>query len=129
MTNKPVSIDSIEQNLFDDIVVLIEQSKKQVAVQANSTVTLLFWNVGHRINEFVLQNKRAEYGKQIVITLSSHLVTRYGNSFEERNLRRMIQFTQQFPEIKIVATVSSQLSWSHFIELFALKKEEEKPFM
>ena len=48
---------------------LIEQSKQQVAVQANSAVTILFWQVGNRINQEILQNKRAEYGKQIVPTL------------------------------------------------------------
>jgi hypothetical protein len=29
-------------------------------------MTMLFWNVGKRINENILQNKRTDYGKQIV---------------------------------------------------------------
>ncbi len=49
-----------------------------------------------RVNQFVLKNKRAEYGKQIVVTLSRQLQTMYGNNFEEKNLRRMLQFAEKF---------------------------------
>jgi len=61
-----------EQTLFNDLSTLIEQSKNFVVVQANSVMTMLFWNVGKRINEDILQNKRADYGKRIVATLSQH---------------------------------------------------------
>jgi len=76
----------------------------------------------------VLDNKRAEYGKQIMLTVSSHLSEKYGNNFELRNLRRMRQFAEQFNDTEIVTTLSTHLSWSHFIELFPLKKPEEKLF-
>lgn len=58
----------IEHNLFNELSQLIDQSQQQVVAQANSTLTLLFWHVGNRIN----QNKRAEYSKQIVSTMSAH---------------------------------------------------------
>lgn len=78
--------------------------------QANSTLTLLFWHIGSRINKEILQNKRADYGKQIVLILSTQLKDRYGRNFELGNLRRMIQFAVQFPEIKIVGPLARQLS-------------------
>jgi hypothetical protein len=62
-----------EQVLFNELSILIEKSQKQVAAQANSTLTLLFWHVGNRINTEILKNKRADYGKQIVPTLSAQL--------------------------------------------------------
>ncbi len=80
-------------------------------------MTLLFWQVGNQINEFVLTHKRAEYGKQIVVSLSRQLVERYGKNFEQRNLRRMLQFAEQFTDATIVSTLSTQLSWSHFVAL------------
>ncbi|PKP46480.1 MAG: DUF1016 domain-containing protein [Bacteroidetes bacterium HGW-Bacteroidetes-12] len=128
MGNNLVHTNSNEQDLFNEIATLVEQSKQQITVQANSTLTLLFWHVGNRINEFVLQHERAEYGKQIVVTLSRQLVERYGKNFEERNLRRMLQFAEQFSDFSIVSTLSPQLSWSHFITLLPLKKQEEKLF-
>ena len=59
----PNKTQRIEQNLFAELAQLREQSQKLVVSQANSTLTLLFWQVGKRINDNILQNKRADYGK------------------------------------------------------------------
>ena len=128
MSKQLSNTNSTEQNLFHNIASLIEQSKKQVVLQANSTLTLLFWQVGNQINEFVLTHKRAEYGKQIVVSLSQQLVERYGKNFEQRNLRRMLQFAEQFTDATIVSTLSTQLSWSHFVELLSIKTQESRLF-
>jgi predicted nuclease of restriction endonuclease-like (RecB) superfamily len=94
----------------------------------NSGMTLLYWNIGRRINEEVLQNKRAEYGKQILPTLSAKLVEEYGNGYSERNIKRMVDFAAIFPDFEIVATLSQQLSWSHFIEIIPLKEALQREF-
>lgn len=117
-----------ESALFNEISTLIDQSQTQVVSQVNSAMTLLFWQVGRRINEFVLEHKRAEYGKQIVVTLSRQLQERYGRNFEEKNLRRMLQFAEAFPEPEKVVTLSRLLSWSHFLVLLPLKTEEQRLF-
>jgi predicted nuclease of restriction endonuclease-like (RecB) superfamily len=117
-----------ENDLLIDLSHLIEQSKQQVAAQANSAVTILFWQIGNRINEDVLQNKRADYAKQIVSTVSTQLKERYGKNFELRNLRRMMQFAEQFTDFQFVAPLTRQLSWSHFVELLPLKTMEAKLF-
>jgi predicted nuclease of restriction endonuclease-like (RecB) superfamily len=117
-----------EQVLFNELSTLIEQSQQQVAAQANSTLTLLFWHIGNRINNEILQNKRADYGKQIVSTLSAQLENKYGRNFTEKNVRRMIQFAEQFSDNTIVVTLSRQLSWSHFLVLIPLKTQEAKLF-
>ena len=75
--------------LFAELSALIEQSRHKVESYANSTMVGVFWHVGKRINEHILQNKRAEYGKEIVSTLSTQLTERFGSNFEEKNLRRM----------------------------------------
>jgi predicted nuclease of restriction endonuclease-like (RecB) superfamily len=117
-----------ENELFNELSQLIEQSKQQVAVQVNSAVTILFWQVGNRINQEILQNKRAEYGKQIVPTVSAQLENKYGRNFTEKNVRRMIRFAEQFTDSQIVVTLARQLSWSHFVELLPLKTMEAKLF-
>ena len=124
MSKKNVAIT--DHNLFSQIAGLIEQSKQHIAVQANSTLTLLYWNIGKLINENVLDNKRADYGKQIVPTLATQLENQYGRSFTEKNVRRMMQFAEFFFEEQIVVTLSRQLSWSHFLVLIPLKTQEAK---
>ena len=113
-------------NLVIELSFLIEESKQQVAKVANSTLTLLFWHVGKRIQEEVLKNERAEYGKQIVTTVSLQLAEKYGRNFEEKNVRRMMQFSHEFSDFEIVVPLARQLSWSHFLILIPLKSKEAK---
>lgn len=119
---------STEENLLRELSQLIQQSKQQVAVQANSILTLLFWKVGNRINTEILQNKRAEYGKHIVPTISAQLESTHGRNFTEKNVRRMMQFAEQFSDFEIVVPLARQLSWSHFTILIPIKNNEAKRF-
>ena len=63
----------INTSLIAEIKQLIEQSRQKVAVAINSEISILYWHIGNRINSDILNNKRAEYGKQIIATLSQHL--------------------------------------------------------
>ncbi|KGO93642.1 PDDEXK nuclease domain-containing protein [Flavobacterium subsaxonicum] len=119
-----VATDTNEDSLFKELSFLIEQSQGSLVAQANSTLTMLFWHVGSRINREILQYKRAEYSKQIVSTLSTQLKAQYGRNFELRNLRRMLQFAEKFPDEQVLMTLSRHLSWSHFVELLPLKTQE-----
>ena len=58
----------------------------------------------------VFINERAEYGKQIVATVSRQLVREFGRGFAEKNLRRMMQFSEAFPEEAISGSFSPYLS-------------------
>ena len=125
-TTKTLTIP--DDALVNELAALIEQSKQQVVSHNNSVLTFLFWQVGRRINTEILKNKRAQYGRQIVSTVSTQLESKYGRNFEEKNLRRMLQFAEQFDEEQIVVTLSRQLSWSHFLALLPIKNMESKLF-
>lgn len=75
--------------LLGELRQLIAQARAHVAQTANSTLTLLYWRVGTRIQREVLQDGRADYGAQIVSTLSTQLVREYGQGFGLRSLRRI----------------------------------------
>jgi len=115
-------------DLRAEIVALIEQARQHVADTANSTLTMLYWRVGACIQREVLKDGRAEYGEQIMSTLSTQLVRDYGQGFGLRSLRRMVQFSEVFSNPKIIATLSGQLSWSHFIEILPLKQPLEREY-
>ncbi|SHG40948.1 Predicted nuclease of restriction endonuclease-like (RecB) superfamily, DUF1016 family [Flavobacterium segetis] len=118
--------NTANESLLKELSTLIEQSKQRVAVVANSEITLLFWQVGKRINDTILNNERAEYGKQIVATVSQQLEHKYGRNFNEKNVRRMMQFSEQFSDFEIVVPLARQLTWSHFLILIPLKSIESK---
>jgi hypothetical protein len=91
-------------------------------------MTMLYWQIGCRIHRDILKEKRAEYGAEIVASLSRQLVAEYGSGFSEKNLRRMLQFAEIFPDEQIVVGLIRQLSWSHFIALIPLKDSLQREF-
>ena len=121
--SKPLSGD-----LIGDIRRLIETAKHNVAVTVNAGLTILYWQIGSRIRQDILEEKRADYGKEIVATLSQELTKEYGNGFSYSALTRMVRFAEIFPDTQIVATLSRQLSWSHFKEILPLKKPFQRDF-
>jgi len=115
--------------LLRDIRTLIQEARSRVAVQVNNETTLLYWNIGKRINGDVLDGKRADYGEQIVSTVSTQLQQEFGRrGFDQKSIRRMMQFASLFPDPAIVATLSRQLSWSHFVEVIPLADDVQREF-
>ena len=126
--NKNVS-PVLSKSLVEDLRQIIEQARGRVAATVNSELTMMYWHIGERINRDVLGNQRAEYGKQIVSTVSRQLQEEYGTKgFDEKNIRRMMQFAQIMPDVQIVVTLSRQLSWSHFVEVISLNDELQREF-
>ena len=110
---KPQSTSlAVPLDLLDDIVSMIDQARKTVAATVNMSLTMLNWRIGRRIKEEVLQGERGEYGQQIVASLARQLTLNYGKSFTDKNLRRMIQFVEVFPDEEIVVSLIRQLSWT-----------------
>ena len=121
--SKPLSGD-----LIGDIRRLIEAARHNVAAAVNTGLTLLYWQIGSRIRQDILKEKRAGYGEEIVPTLSAQLVPEFGTGFGVRNLFRMIKFAEVFADEKIVSTLSRQLSWSHFVEIIPLTGDLQRDF-
>lgn len=114
--------------LVDDISNLIEEAKSHVAREYNTAHLLLNWMIGTRINNEVLQLKRAEYGEQVVAEISNVLSSRYGSGYGRASLFRMIKFSKLFRKKEIISTLSRQLSWSHFILICGIEEEIKRDF-
>jgi len=115
--------------LIDDIRLIINQARSRVAVNVNSELTMMYWRIGERINKELLENQRADYGRQIVSAVSTQLQEEYGKKgFEARSIWRMMQFAKVFPDYQIVSAVSTQLTWSHIVEILPLKEELQRDF-
>jgi len=122
------NIPSQSDALTSEIKNLIEESRRQVAASVNYAMTFLYWQVGRRINQEILGNRRAGYGEQIIRNLSAELVNDYGNSFSEKNLRRMIQFAALFQDEEIVVSLIRQLSWSHILAVIPIEDSLKRNF-
>lgn len=125
-TEVPAVVD--EAALLTDLRELIQTARQRIATVANSTTTLLYWHLGRRLLAESLQDERAPYGKRILATVSRELTVEFGQAFTLRSLYRAIQFCQCFTDQEIVSTLSTQLSWSHFIELLPIKDPLARDF-
>src|SRR5436190_21578236 len=114
--------------LLADLRELIDAARDQVARAVNASLTLLYWAVGERIRREILGEQRAEYGEQIVATVSRQLTGDSGRGFTTKALWRMIQFAEVFPDRPVVQTLAGQLGWSHFVEIIPLQDQLRRDF-
>jgi len=99
--------------LFHEIRQLIDTAKQRAAVAINAEITLLYWQVGKRIQTEVLQGQRGEYGKQIIVSLSIQLTQTCGKGWGEKHLRHCLRLAETFPDEQILSALRRQLSWTH----------------
>lgn len=123
-------MSEIEKNnpLARTISGLIQSAKSEVIRAINTSMLRLYWQIGKTIQEELIKNDRAEYGKRIVTTVSSELVFAYGRGYGERNLWRMIAFYNTFPDAQKIDYLWDKLSWSHVVEILKLKDELRREF-
>ena len=114
--------------LLGDIRSLIESAREQTARAVNSALVGLYWHIGKRIREDVLHEQRADYGNQIVSTVSKQLVAEYGRGFSHSSLSRMVKLAEYFPDERIVASLMQQLSWTHFLQLLPIEDRLKRDF-
>lgn len=114
--------------LVNEIKTLIEQSKQQLSVTVNATISMLYWQIGKRINIEILNEQRAEYGKLVVATLSKQLTETFGIGWSEKQLRHCLRFAEVFPDSEIVSTLWRQLSWSHLKEVIYFDDDLKRMF-
>jgi predicted nuclease of restriction endonuclease-like (RecB) superfamily len=119
---------AVPDGLLHDIRRMIDDTRAAVASAVNAGLAVLYWQIGNRVRREILQGGRAGYGEQVLVRLSRELVTEYGQGFAEKNLRRMVQFAEVFPDSEIVVTLSRQLSWSHFMALLPLREPLQREF-
>jgi predicted nuclease of restriction endonuclease-like (RecB) superfamily len=107
---------------------LIQAAREQVARSVNSSLVVLYWEIGRRIRRDILREKRAEYGEEVLQALSARLAVEFGRGFGEKNLRRMVQFAEVFPDRQIVVSLLRQLGWTHFLRLIPIDNPLKREF-
>ncbi|UYQ91715.1 PDDEXK nuclease domain-containing protein [Chitinophaga horti] len=117
-----------EQVLFDEIVQIINDSRRKVLITVNTELVLLYWNIGCKLNTCVLGNQRAGYGKEIVKKLSISLQKAFGKGWDEKTLRHCLRCAETFTEAQIVSAVRRQLSWTHIKTISYLKNNVQREF-
>lgn len=121
------AIKHSNSTLYKRISNLIDTAKAETATYVNAQITMLYWNIGEAVNNDILKKNRADYGKEILATLSQQLTQNYGKGYSYSALTRMCKLANSFQKENI-ATLSQQLSYSHLIEIMTIEDELKRTF-
>jgi len=114
--------------LFRRIATLIQESKQRVAISINAELTMLYWNIGKHIKTELLSNRRADYGKRILILLSQQLTENFGKGWSVKQLQHCLHIVEIFPDEQNVYTLCRQLTWSHLRTIMYIDNELKREF-
>ena len=114
--------------LFNEIKSLIDSARQRAAVAVNAELTLLYWQVGQRIQAEVLGGERAEYGKQVIAGLAEQLTTACGKGWSRQQLHHCLRFAETIPDQQIVSALRRQLSWTHIKTLIYIDDPLKRDF-
>ena len=139
MTEEVVPTSDPLAGLYDGVRMLIESARTQAATLVNQTLVLTYWRIGKTIKTEVLDAARGQYGASILKQLAWRLTQEFGNGFSYSALTslsykfcqgkaRVAKFYAAAPDHVIVATLSQQLSWSHFVELIKPDDDLKRQF-
>jgi predicted nuclease of restriction endonuclease-like (RecB) superfamily len=123
-----MNIDKNHAKLFEDIQIFIEKARKTVALSVNAELSMLYWNVGNRIRSETLREQRAEYGKQIIANLSAQLTMEYGRGWSPKQIAFCVRFAEVYPDISILYTLCTKLTWSHIRLIIPIEDELKRDF-
>lgn len=108
-----------------DIKQIVTQARQKAYAAINSAMVEAYWQMGKRIVEQEQQGKgRADYGTQLLKSLSKELTAEFGKGFSVGSLYYYRQFYQTFPEI--FATPWRILTWSHYKRLMQVPNADAR---
>lgn len=128
LMKKEITLPDSFNHVYNDINDLIRQKKFEVKNAVNDAMISLYWGIGKKLTEEITGVNKPEYGKKVVLEISNRLSVDYGEGFNRSAISRMINFYQEFPDYEKVATLSQQLTWSHFIEILPIKDKMKREF-
>lgn len=109
----------IYNSLLRDIKSILENGLTKAYKAVDNIKVQTYWQVGERIVRDEIQFQRADYGQQIIKQLATDL------DLHERTMYRILKFYKTYP---ILTTVLSELTWSHYLELIDIEKQDERQF-
>ncbi|MFQ6792316.1 MAG: PDDEXK nuclease domain-containing protein [Thomasclavelia sp.] len=109
-------------SVFEDIKQQIKTSQHKAILNANKEMILMYWNIGK-----IIENN-SEWGNKFIDNLSKDIRREFptAKGFSTRNLKNMVRFYREYPDVKFVQTVSAQIPWSHNLEILRVKSHEER---
>ena len=119
------SPDNLDR-VYDHIRSVLTEARNRAYQAINSAMVAAYWEIGRVIVEEEQQGaQRAEYGKQIIASLSERLRCDFGKGFDRSNLWNMRAFFLAYPKLD---ALRRELSWTHYRILLRVEKPDARSF-
>ena len=111
-------------DMRDAIIAKIRESRFRFAIQVNSGMIELYWNIG---TEILHRQKNEGWGAKVIDRLSKDLKDAYPelSGFSPRNLKYMRKFAEYWSDLSIVQQVVAQIPWRSNIILLDKVPDEQ----
>ncbi|WP_289739768.1 DUF1016 N-terminal domain-containing protein, partial [uncultured Alistipes sp.] len=118
-------ISSYNADFICEIKQIVTLARQKAYTAINSAMVEAYWQLGKRIVEQEQQGKdRADYGSQLLKSLSKELTAEFGKGFSVPSLYNYRSFYLTFPEI--FSTPWRILTWSHYKRLLTVSNAEAR---
>ena len=119
------SPDNLDR-VYDHIRSVLTEARNRAYQAINSAMVAAYWEIGRVIVEEEQQGaQRAEYGKQIIASLSERLRCDFGKGFDRSNLWNMRAFFLGYPKLD---ALRRELSWTHYRILLRVENSDARSF-
>ncbi len=118
----------VPSSLLKEVRSLITESHARVVATVNSAMSILYWEIGQRINTDILQNQRAGYGQEVVASLAKALSLEFGKGWSEKQLRHCLRTAETFQNKEIFYALSRELSWTHIRAVIYMEDDLKRSF-
>ena len=117
--------DRREESAFNEVLAMIEAAHAKASLAANSALVELYWQIGEYISRKL---DSAAWGEGIVDNLACYIHLRHPTmrGFTRRNLFRMRQFFETYPDRAIVTALLTQLPWTHHLMIISRCKRADE---
>jgi predicted nuclease of restriction endonuclease-like (RecB) superfamily len=115
------------QPQFTEVLTLIQSAQQRVISTTNQELIKLYWSIGKYISDRL---STSEWGQKAIEQLANFIQTQEPGikGFEKRNLERMRQFYQTYPDSQITTALRTQLSWTHHRIIMSRCKTQAERF-
>ncbi len=114
----------IQLNDYQEVLIQVQktirETEQNIVQSVNRQKVLMSWQIGKIIDQHLIKNKRADYGKKLLNQLAKDTL------IKERALYQMRSFYKTYPTLP---KEEKDLSWSHYRSLVSVKSEETRKYL
>jgi len=122
------TLSHAEAALVAEMRSLIDSARQRLVDRVTTELTQTYWLMGQRLLAEMIHNGEPKDGAALLAILSAQLARDYGRSFDARNLLRLVQFAEYFPNESVVTALRQHLGWGHFKQLVAIDNPFRRDF-